>query len=439
MSTASTEFARLLDLAAMRRNGDGGVQQDGGDAERVAVGVEAEYVVRDRADAAVDFRGVIGGLGAGPPGLDPGDVNARRLASGTALTCDLGEAELAVRAERLGPGFAARVSARLSSDEAALARAVSPLFSLHGYTTHVSVSVERRLVEEVAWTYAETFGPAAMLMMDGRTSPGLLVRPRAGGRVELCGWYLSAEVRRGALAFAAGSILACVGAVLRRESSQLPPPVVGAIEPGAARHGWYLDRTAFGSDLYHLGRAAMIPRREGRAVTAQEHLESCWSAARGALSEHAPAVECADAQAMVDCEAPLASELPGAMVPIRTDPSVPSLAMSDLARPRRRGWFDLATVALTWGFALFVITDSGRTRRAYAVVPANRLQTFATELDAGRLDSVIRAYLRVPPAPRLLALPEQTEVAGLYDELVDRVNLLWPETEPGGTFAALAT
>jgi hypothetical protein len=405
-------------------------------ASAVGVGLEAEYLVRDPGGARVDFRGVIHRLGLGPRGLDPNDVNAYRLASSTALTCDLEEAELALCVQPMRPGFTGLINARIGADEAGLARRLAPGRTLDAFTTHVSVSVERHLVEQVAWTYAETFGPAAMLMMDGASSPGFLVRPRAGGRVELCGWYLSPGVRTGALVFAAGSILACADVVGRRARDGLPAALVGDFQPAAARHGWYLDRRAFGPDLYAEGRRALLRRQGGGTVSAQRHLESCWALARAALAGRVDEVELDAAAAIVGGDSPLACEVPGGLVRIEANPAATLPAAAGLALPRRRGWYDLAAVALTWHFAVFVISDAARSRRAYALVPAKQVNGFIHDLDRGRLDDVIRAYLRVPPVPRLLALPEQTEEAGLYDELPDRTGLLWPEIEPSGTFIA---
>jgi hypothetical protein len=63
-------------------------------------GLEHEFRVLD-GPRPVDFRRVIHGLGLGQPNLDPADPNAYRLPSGSAVTCDGAEAEIALAARRI--------------------------------------------------------------------------------------------------------------------------------------------------------------------------------------------------------------------------------------------------------------------------------------------------------------------------------------------------
>ena len=145
------------------------------------VGLEHEYRVLD-GSTQVDFRPLIGRLRLGRPNLDPGDPNAYRLRSGSMITCDGAEAEIALPPTPRNRGFAAGMTARAAGEEAALAQLLPRRYRLEGCSTHISVAVADSQTREVAALYARTFAPAMMLMLDGPDSPGLLVRPRPGRR-----------------------------------------------------------------------------------------------------------------------------------------------------------------------------------------------------------------------------------------------------------------
>ena len=83
------------------------------------------------------------------------------------------------------PGFSIEVVERATHARAHLAGLLSHR-QLHGYSTHISVSVPTRIVDAVACEFISLFTPAMMLLMDRSDSPGLLVRPRPG-RLELGG------------------------------------------------------------------------------------------------------------------------------------------------------------------------------------------------------------------------------------------------------------
>ena len=91
-----------------------------------------------------------------------------------------------------------------------------------------------------------------MLLIDRRDSPGLLVRPRPG-QLELGGEYVSGARLRAAAAFAAESTRA---AVQRRT----PPCLDVVLDAAVERYGWFVDRNAFGIDLYRDGRATVLRR-----------------------------------------------------------------------------------------------------------------------------------------------------------------------------------
>jgi len=154
------------------------------------VGLEHEFVVRGSDGSRIDFRGLIHELGIGRRHLDPSDPHARRLPSGAVVTCDDGEAEIAIPPVAGTSGFATRVVEAAAHARAGLQRSLPRGYRLEGCSTHLSVSLPDPLLEACARRYPVTFAPALMLLMDGPHSPGLLVRPRPG-RLELGGEFVA--------------------------------------------------------------------------------------------------------------------------------------------------------------------------------------------------------------------------------------------------------
>ncbi len=74
------------------------------------VGVEHEYRV-SQFGRQVDFRRLIHELPLEGRRIDPGDVHAYRMGSGTKITCDGLEAEIATPPVDLSPGFVAELLA----------------------------------------------------------------------------------------------------------------------------------------------------------------------------------------------------------------------------------------------------------------------------------------------------------------------------------------
>ena len=160
-------------------------------------------------------------------------------------------------------------------------RALLPDLRLEGYSTHVSVSLTARTDRRLARRYSQTFAPALMILMDRISSPGLLVRPRPG-RLELCGEYVHGLAARGAVAFAVGSVRALVRAD-RRALDALRVRV--RVDPAHERYGLYVDRHAFGPDLYEAGRGAVLRRaRDDAPRSAQQQLAQAWALARETLT-----------------------------------------------------------------------------------------------------------------------------------------------------------
>ena len=395
------------------------------------VGLEHEFRVSAANGEAVDFRGLINGLRLGQPNLDPADPNAFRLPSGAAVTCDGREAEIALPPITVAPGFTREVRSRAESERVALAARLAPGFEIEGVSTHISVSVPNGLARDVCRLYAHTFAPQMMLMLDRRDSPGLLVRPRPG-RVELGGEYITGGALSAATLFAVGSVLACERA-LRGHEASMPPSMAVALEPARARFGWYVDRRAFGGDLYAEGRSALLTDIDDRHLTAQELLELAWEAARRALGQLADARERADTASTVTGAVPLPCE---GLVQDRAArdhlQALPQSAYGAATQTRRRPMAEIAPVMLTWDVCAFVVLDRPQARTCFAVVPGQQLAGFLHDLDAGHLDRTITAFLRRPPSGSRPASIADIDRPRLYDELGPRLALVAAEYGPDG-------
>ncbi len=390
------------------------------------IGLEHEFVVLET-ERPVDFRHIIDSMGLGQAHLDPADPCSYRLPSGAALTCDGAEAEIALPPTFLGPRFAFEVAARANVERAALIRRLPRDMGVKGYSTHISVSVSDALAQAVCRTYATTFAPAMMLLLDRRESAGLLIRPRPG-RVELGGDYLSGDQLVPAVAFAVASVLTCADLALRGARRGLPDELDVRIEPAVARFGWYVDRTAFGGDLYVDGRSAALRTTDGEAVSAQRHLEDCWRVARQAIEGVASAEELALVDEAVRGERPLPTEhYLHAAHTVTTSASLDSTPYGEALTPRERPTFEMAPVMVTWDLVVFLLRDLRRTRRAFAAVPGTDLGAFLRDVDSGRLDDQVDAFMRRRRSRYVLHRRGDVTGPALVDAIGPRVGLMRPE------------
>jgi hypothetical protein len=404
------------------------------------VGLEHEYQV-ERGGAQVDFGALIHNLGLGVRHLEPSDPNAYPLASGAVLTNDGQEAEIALAPTRIGVGFSFDVAARADAERRALLGLLGPAHELRGYSTHISVATPNRIGERVATMFASRFAVPMMMLLDDSRSPGLLIRPRPG-RTEICGEYAAGSRLATALLFAVAAVRACHD--LARGDTRRSATASGIdarVVPAVERFGWYVDRRAFGCDLYLDGRSAVLSTLDGGSITAQQALESAWAAVRSTVEGDANAEELAAVDAVASGVQPLPLEAgvddrlrhgererdgihrarnPGHMGP------------NPLLHPRRRvnAQLELAPVMVTWETVVFLVIDDARTRRAFAVVPRPLLATFAERLGEGELDGALADYLLHAGGDRVLSSHRQTLVPGLYDDVVARFRLLRPEREP---------
>jgi len=395
------------------------------------IGVEHEYRLSGTG-GRVDFRELIHDLPVVGLRLDPGDANAYRCQSGMVVTCDDEEAEVVSPPVVLRPGFSSRVAGWAERGRDHLAGLVPDGTDIAGYSTHLSAAMPDPLTSRVADLHARTFAPALMLMLDRADSHGVFVRPRPY-RLELCGEYAAGVRLAGVAAFFVGSAKACAAALGDDPEAfgALPPSLAVDAQPATGRPGTYVGRRrAFGFDLYKEGRRARLPLAAGGTVTAQEHIERAWEAARLALGADAAKTDLDPAARIVAGSTALGIEQDG---PDEVCPpmSVASSPFGGLLRPRRRPGFGVSPHIATWGFTVFRL--DGRCRTAWACVPRSHLDRFLDRLDAGRLDDVLGGYLEATPGGRVLANNRQTREPALWDDVASGTDLLPSELGPTGS------
>ena len=339
--------------------------------------------MRDAAGAVLDFRTLADTLDLGRR-LDPGDPHAHRGPWGGAVTADGREAEVVSPPVPVGPGAAEMVHAYAAAGRAHLAERLPDGTTLTGYSTHISTAVPDAVVRRVAALVVRHLSPALMLLFDRRTSPGLLVRPRPG-RLEVCGEFAQGRALRLAVAVVLAAGQVCEEAAGDRRHG-LPPKLRMRTERAKGRFGTYVDRTAFGPDLYADGRAAVL-RRRGGTVTAGEHLAEVVALLDDRLRALLSDDDLAALHAVVAGTEPLPCEQE-ALAP----DDVPRVAVEapDLG-PRRAGDVDVEFVHATW-WTYVVKLEGARVR--WLTVPRTWLGSFLDRLDDGSLDDVLNRIVR---------------------------------------------
>ena len=396
------------------------------------VGIEHEFLCHDEHGRRVDFRTVIGGTEVGAPNLVPTDPNARWLYTGTILTADKKEAELATPPAPLEPGFAGRVDGWARHERAELA-AQLPSLRLTGDSTHINVTLPDDVdPDEIADLFASRFAAGQMLLMDRRASPGLLIRPRPH-RLEIGGEYAVGSALRAALAYASGATMACVAAVRNRDTSDLPPALLVRVERNLMRYGWYVARTAFGGDLYRDGREAWLATADGGLIRAQDSMANSWRAARPQLDALVGPGDLTDADRLVNGQAALPIERDEADLEHDLAPPMkPDVPFGAAVAPDPRPSIELAPVLLTWELVVFLVANGGRRRSAFASIPGRMLGGFLSALGSGDLDQPIGDWLDSRHPLRRLLTHQDAKAPGLFDELGLRVSLLAPERDYWG-------
>jgi hypothetical protein len=152
---------------------------------------------------------------------------------------------------------------------------------VRGFSTHLNISVPNGREWELAAALARTAGPALILLMEARQSPGLLIRPRRG-RIEISSEYIDNE---GQLAAACVFLTGVVHAYLYNESlwRQFPRLHLKHWEEANIRPGIYLPHDAYGESIYAHGWAAKLELEDGGTIRAGDVLEACSRLALRAL------------------------------------------------------------------------------------------------------------------------------------------------------------
>jgi hypothetical protein len=345
--------------------------------ERPVCGVEHEYEVRDASGAVLDFRTVADGLGLGRR-LDPGDPHAHRATWGGVVTADGREAEVVSPPVPIGPSTPDVVHAYAVAGRRHLEEHLPDGATLTGYSTHISTAVPDTVVRTVAQLVVRHISPALMLLIDRRTSPGLLVRPRPG-RLEVCGEFAEGRALRLAVA-----VVVAAGQLCSSDRPTLPPRLRVRAERSKQRFGTYVDRRAFGPDLYAEGRAAVL-RRRGGTVTAGEHVAEVVALLDDRLRLLLADDDLAALHAVVAGDEPLPCESPGSDEAPRV--GAPPLDLG----PRQAGDVAVEFVTATWW--TYVVKLSGA-RDRWLTVPRTWLRSFLDRLDDGSLDEVLDRIVR---------------------------------------------
>lgn len=385
-------------------------------------GIEHEFTVVGRS-GVVDFGRVVNQLPIRGRRLDPDDPNARRLAWGGVLTVDGREAEIVTPPIDLVPGAAARVAGLAARGTVELAE----LLEHHddhlrpvGYSTHLNVAVDDRRSPQVARTLVRHFSPALMLMMDRQHSPGVLIRPRRG-RMELAGEHVEGDQLRAALTFFAGTVAAATDANPWLSRRSLPASVRPSARAADQRYGWYIDRSAFGPDLYASGRDTVIETRHGDRL-AGSLLEESWSSIRPFTARFAGTDDIDLIDSMVAGDRPLPLEAATSADP----PSTLHSPHGSAIRIRNRPGITVEARYATWDTTIFQVIDHLGHNRYVVNIPDPSLERFLALLDSGQLDTWLHDAAVAVPTGRVLASVANTREPGVFDRVLSP-SVLSPE------------
>lgn len=349
------------------------------------IGIEHEFTVRHvggRHDSGViDARKLLPGLQGLGPRLDPADRHARRGPWGGVVTCDAKELEVVTPPTLLAPVAVGLTAGLALAGRRAVEAALPDDLALRGYSTHLNVEVRDRLARRIADVVATRLAIPVMFALDRPASPGLLVRPRHR-RLELGGEYVRGDHLRVAITLAVGATLLGeqLAARLRSRGATAPPVLDVRLQRPPQRFGWFVDRRAFGPDVYRDGRSARVWTEGGRALRVADLLTICWTAMR-------PLVEpCCDGRDVAAVDAVIEGRSPFAVESERcSDDEVTEVFGHDIARAMTRGAVSLTAVTATWRAVVFDARCDGR--RRFVTVPGEAVDHFLQSWQAGDLDA----------------------------------------------------
>lgn len=242
---------------------------------QIMLGVEQEFDLSD-GENDLDFRTLFPHAIARAQSVPFRNCDsAALLEAGYMLACDGKEAEFATAPIGLkgdGPLALAREAIRCRGHMVHLLRGLG-VAEIRGYSTHLSVSVPAGREQELAEAIAATVAPALILLMEGRQSPGLLIRPRRG-RLEIGSEYIDDPQQ---LAAAILTLAGAVHAYLFNEDAwaEVPRLRIRRWVEADMRPGIFLPRDAFGESIYEGGRSARLDLDGGGRIRAGEVLAIC--------------------------------------------------------------------------------------------------------------------------------------------------------------------
>ena len=347
------------------------------------------------------------------------------LETGSLLCCDAWEAEIAVPPETIGQDVAERLTQSVLAHRSRLCSFIDAYneryltdIRLRGYSSHLSAFCPELDPAEVARVYAATMAPVMMLLLDREDSPGLLIRPRSE-RFEIGGDYLENEtVLLPATVFFLGSYLAVFDALRSGDSSHLPPKLdVSKVLNAVGRPGLFVDRSAYGEDLYKTGRNAQLSLADGSTMRAGDYAKLCWSSLRPYL------VDQINADVLSRAETRLLGDVPLPSAPIANS-WVTAISNIDLALSehqaafvrRCRPAFEIFPHFVDWKLILYRIQSAGE-KPMFAKIPLLDLKGFHAAVENGQLDKLLSAAPPEASGSFVLDGTEDPGQPGLFTEV----------------------
>jgi hypothetical protein len=188
-------------------------------------------------------------------------------------------------------------------------------------------------------------------------------------------------------------------AAIADPATSLPPALRVRTERARQRFGTYVDRRAFGPDLYAEGRATPLRTRTRTRTRSRTTAGTHLAAVVDGLGDRlAPLLSPADLESL---RAVVAGDLPLPMEGRLPDDDVaPALQPLDLG-DRQAGSVRVTTISATWW--AYVVRLDGPARSRWLTVPGANAADFFAQLAAGDLDDLL---------PGLVGeLPDRAEAA----------------------------
>ncbi|MBF6606557.1 MAG: hypothetical protein IVW53_13365 [Chloroflexi bacterium] len=409
-------------------------------------GVEQEYAVW-RDGGPVPFALLLGRVLSRSSARGFGEDPLARVRSGGAVwTADGPHAEIATPPRRLTVGIAGRLADDALHEREMLLRrlrlvgaADGSRLELRGYSTHINAFCRAVDPWAVVRRFAVLHAPAVMLLADRRDSPGLLVRPRPD-RLEVGTEYLESRDDLAAVALVVlAATIECWEALAGRRApdgdrgaGSLRALDSRAFQSTWQRPGTFIDRAAFGDDLYRAGRDARLRRADGGMERAGSRLDATWARLRPIASAFATEAELASVDVRVDGTVPLLIERSAPLEPlVRRGHRVPGASPGpnvELLRPMRHGALRVQPEALDWDVSLLRISHPAGV--TYARVPRDDSARFAALVRTGALAPALAARAALGRPPRVTSPEERTP--GLFDLVAQTAGDVPP---PGASVA----